>query len=112
MTDKTLPFTKEQLEAIAAKVPTPFHLYDEAAIRRNAKAFYKAFSWVPGGFINYYPVKALPNPYVLAILKSEGLGGDCSSLAELRLCEAVGITGDKIVFTSNDTPASEYQKAN
>jgi diaminopimelate decarboxylase len=111
MTDKTLPFTKEQLEAIAAKVPTPFHIYDEAGMRRNAKAFYQAFSWVPGGFVNYYAVKALPNPYVLEVLKSEGLGGDCSSAAELTLCQAVGITGDKIVFTSNDTPAYEYQKA-
>jgi diaminopimelate decarboxylase len=111
MTDKTLPFTKEQLEAIAAKVPTPFHIYDEAGMRRNAKAFYQAFSWVPGGFINYYAVKALPNPHVLEVLKNEGLGGDCSSAAELTLCQAVGITGDKIVFTSNDTPAYEYQKA-
>lgn len=111
MTDKSLPFTKDQLEAIAAKVPTPFHIYDEAAMRRNARAFYEAFSWVPGGFVNYYAVKALPNPYVLEALKQEGLGGDCSSMAELLLCESVGITGDKIVFTSNDTPAYEYQKA-
>jgi diaminopimelate decarboxylase len=111
MTDKSLPFTKEQLEAVAAQVPTPFHLYDEVAMRKNAQAFYKAFSWVPGGFVNYYAVKALPNPHVIKALKEEGLGGDCSSLAELMLCEAVGITGDKIVFTSNDTPANEYQKA-
>lgn len=111
MTDKSLPFTKEQLEAIAAEVPTPFHIYDEQAMRRNARAFYEAFAWVPGGFANYYAVKALPNPHVLAALKAEGMGGDCSSLAELKLCEAVGITGDKIVFTSNDTPASEYQRA-
>lgn len=111
MTDKTLPFTKEQLEAIAAKVPTPFHIYDETAMRKNARAFYQAFKWVPGGFRNYYAVKALPNPYVLAALEQEGLGGDCSSLAELKLCEAVGITGDRIVFTSNDTPDYEYQAA-
>ncbi len=111
MTDKTLPFTKAQLEAIAARVPTPFHIYDEGAIRANARAFYQAFKWVPGGFVNFFAVKALPNPHVLALLKEEGLGGDCSSLAELRLCEAAGITGERIVFTSNDTPAHEYQEA-
>ena len=111
MTDKSLPFTQDQLTAIAAQVPTPFHIYDEAAMRRNARAFYKAFDWVPGGFMCYYAVKALPNPYILELLKQEGLGGDCSSLAELKLCEAVGIKGDKIVFTSNDTPAYEYPKA-
>lgn len=111
MTDKRLPFTKDQLEAIAAKVPTPFHVYDEGAMRKNARAFYDAFAWVPGGFMNYYAVKALPNPYVLEALKEEGLGGDCSSYAELVMCEAVGITDEKIVFTSNDTPAEDYQKA-
>lgn len=111
MTDKSLPFTKAQLEALAAEVPTPFHLYDEAAMRKNARAFYAAFSWVPGGFMNYFAVKALPNPHILAALRAEGMGGDCSSLAELKLCEAVGITGENIVFTSNDTPANEYVEA-
>lgn len=111
MTDKSLPFTLAQLEAINAQVPTPFHLYDENAMRQNARAFLKAFAWVPGGFMNYYAVKALPNPHVLAVLGAEGLGGDCSSLAELKLCEATGITGHRIVFTSNDTPADEYRKA-
>jgi len=111
MTDKSLPFTKAQLEAVAAQVPTPFHLYDEPAMKKNARDFAAAFSWVPGGFRNYFAVKALPNPHVMAALKAEGMGADCSSLGELLLCEAVGITGEAIVFTSNDTPAKEYQKA-
>ncbi|MDX2186121.1 MAG: diaminopimelate decarboxylase [Opitutaceae bacterium] len=111
MSDKSLPFSLNELDAIAAKVPTPFHLYDEQGMRRNAKAFAAAFSWVPGGFKNYYAVKALPNPHVLEVLKQEGMGGDCSSFAELQLCDAVGIRGESIVFTSNDTPAYEYQRA-
>jgi diaminopimelate decarboxylase len=111
MTDKSLPFTKDQLEAIAARVPTPFHIYDEAGMRKNARDFAKAFSWVHGGFKNYFAVKALPNPHVLKVLCDEGMGGDCSSIAELLLCEAAGIKGEAIVFTSNDTPAYEYRKA-
>ncbi len=111
MTDKSLPFTRDELEAIATKVATPFHIYDEAAIVRNARAFYDAFSWVPGGFINYFAVKALPNPHILEILKREGLGGDCSSLAELHLCDAAGMKGETLFFTSNDTPSHEYRKA-
>ena len=111
MTDKSLPFTLAQLESITAQVPTPFHIYDEAGMRKNARAFYQAFSWVPGGFKNFYAVKALPNPYVLEVLRQEGLGGDCSSIAELELCQATGIVGENIIFTSNDTPAYEYQKA-
>jgi len=111
MTDKTLPFSRNQLEAIAAQVPTPFHIYDETAMRANARAFFEAFAWVPGGFINFYAIKALPNPHVIEGLKAEGMGGDCSSFGELKLCEAMGITGENIVFTSNDTPAYEFQKA-
>jgi len=112
MTDKTLPFTKEELEAIASQVPTPFHIYDEAAMRSNARAFYRAFAWVPGGFISFFAVKALPNPHILGLLKADGFGGDCSSLPELLLCQAAGIIGEKIIFTSNDTPGHEYKKAN
>ena len=111
MTDKRLPFTLSQLETIAAQVGTPFHLYDEAAMRANAQAFYRAFAWVPGGFKNFFAVKALPNPYILDLVRQVGMGGDCSSLAELRLCEAAGIRGENIIFTSNDTPAKEFQKA-
>ena len=111
MTEKRLPFTQDQLTAIAAQYPTPFHLYDEAGMRKNARSFYEAFAWVPGGFKNYFAVKALPNPHVLTLLREEGMGGDCSSFAELQLCEAAGIRGENIVFTSNDTPAYEYQKA-
>ena len=111
MTDKTLPFTLAQLEAIAAQVPTPFHLYDEAAIRRNARAFTASFAWAPGGFKSYFAVKALPNPYILELLEKEGFGGDCSSTAELQLCAAAGIRGENIIFTSNDTPAEEYRQA-
>jgi diaminopimelate decarboxylase len=63
------------------------------------------------GFKEYFAVKALPNPFILKILKEEGFGADCSSLPELLLAESVGITGEDIMFTSNDTPAKEYRKA-
>ncbi|MBI9103560.1 MAG: diaminopimelate decarboxylase [Spirochaetales bacterium] len=111
MENKRLPFTKDQLDMIIKKYPTPFHIYDEKAIREKARAFYKAFSWVPGGFKNYFAVKALPNPYIMEILKEEGMGADCSSLPELLLADAVGIEPENVIFTSNDTPASEYIRA-
>ncbi len=111
MTHHHLPFSPDQLATLAARHPTPFHLYDEVGIRKNARAFYQAFAWVPGGFQNYYAVKALPNPHILDLLRDEGMGGDCSSLAELQLCAAAGIRGENIVFTSNDTPAEEYRQA-
>ncbi len=111
--DKSLktPFVnREQLEAIAAVYPTPFHLYDERGIRENARRLYRAFAWNPG-FREYFAVKATPTPAILKILKEEGCGCDCSSLSELLLSERCGITGEKIMFSSNNTPAEEFQTA-
>ena len=111
MSDKTFPFSREKLEEIAAEIPTPFHLYDEKAIRKTARYMNKAFDWVPGGFKNYFAVKACPNPSIMQLLKKEGFGSDCSSLPELEMTDKVGICGADIMFSSNDTPAKEYQRA-
>lgn len=110
MAAKTLPFTRAQLERIAQQYPTPFHIYDEQAIVANVRRLKAAFSWNPG-FREYFAVKACPNPQILALLKAEGIGTDCSSLAELELSARVGITGEQIMFTSNDTPLAEYRRA-
>ena len=110
MADKKLPFTREQIMEIMKKYPTPFHIYDEAGIRNNARLFKKAFGILPG-FKEYFAVKALPNPFMLKILKEEGFGTDCSSYPELLLAEKIGLKGEEIMFTSNDTPANEYKKA-
>ena len=104
------PFvTKDQLEEICKKYPTPFHLYDEAGIRKTARDLYKAFSWNKG-FKEYFAVKATPNPTILKILAEEGCGTDCSSLTELMMSERCGIVGKNIMFSSNDTPAEEFIK--
>lgn len=110
MKNLKLPFNKSQIEAIIKTYPTPFHIYDEKAIRENAKKFYQAFSWADG-FKNYYAVKALPNPYILKLLKEENMGVDCSSITELILSEKVGFKGEEIMFSSNETQAKEYIKA-
>lgn len=110
MAEKKLPFTKEQLEKITENHPTPFHIYDEKAMRANARYFKNAFSWNEG-FKEFYAIKACPNPYLMKILREEGFGIDCSSVAELELARQVGMKGDEIILTSNDTPAYEFQKA-
>ena len=107
---RNLPFTKEKLEEIAAKWPTPFHIYDAKAIRENAKRLKKAFAWNKG-FREFFAVKAAPNPHLMKLLQEFGFGSDCSSMAELVLAEKVGNVGEKIMFTSNDTPAEEFRKA-
>ncbi len=107
---RKIPFDKAKLEKIAAQWPTPFHIYDAKAIRENAKRLKKAFSWNKG-FREYFAVKATPNPHLMKLLKEFDFGSDCSSMAELVLAEKVGNVGDKIMFTSNDTPAEEFRKA-
>ena len=107
---RKLPFDKQKLEEIAAKWPTPFHIYDAKAIRENAKRLKKAFAWNKG-FREYFAVKAAPNPHLMKLLKEFDFGSDCSSMAELVLAEKVGNVGDRIMFTSNDTPAEEFRKA-
>jgi len=105
---KKIPFiTKAQVEEIVKTYPTPFHIYDEKGIRENAKALCEAFSWNKG-YQEYFAVKATPNPFLMQILKEYGCGSDCSSLAELKLSEAAGITGHDIMFSSNDTPLEEF----
>ena len=105
------PFvTLEQLQAITDQYPTPFHLYDEAGIRENARRLKAAFAWNPG-FKEYFAVKATPNPAILKILHEEGCGTDCSSLTELMLSDKCGIRGSEIMFSSNDTPAEEFAMA-
>ena len=108
---KKVPFvTKEKLEEIIREVPTPFHIYDEAGIRRNCEAIQKAFAWNPG-YKEYFAVKACPNPFLIDIMREYGCGCDCSSLTELMLSQASGAVGDDIMFSSNDTPAEEFQYA-
>ena len=108
--NKTPFVTKEQLEEIIKTYPTPFHIYDEKGIRENAKALKEAFSWNKG-FKEYFAVKATPNPYLINILREFGCGTDCSSKTELMLSEAMGLSGSEIMFSSNETPANEYEYA-
>ena len=105
------PFVSlEQLREIVKDYPTPFHLYDEKGIRENARALNRAFAWNPG-FVEHFAVKATPNPQILKILREEGCGVDCSSLTELMMSERCGFQGEEIMFSSNDTPAEEFELA-
>ena len=102
--------TKAQLDEIVKEYPTPFHLYDDKGIRENMMALKEAFSWNKG-FREYLAVKATPNPFLINILREYGCGCDCSSYTELMLSEAIGASGEEIMFSSNETPAEEYKYA-
>ena len=107
---KTPFVSREKLAEITAQFPTPFHLYDEKGIRERARALHEGFSWNPG-FKEYFAVKATPNPAILKILKEEGCGVDCASYVELLMSQKLGFAGQDIMFSSNNTPAEEFQFA-
>ncbi len=102
--------TQKQAEQISQEIPTPFHIYNEAEIRRRVRALQEAFAWNPG-FREYFAVKATPNPSILKILQQENCGVDCSSLTELLMAERTGFRDHEIMFSSNDTPAEDFRKA-
>lgn len=108
--NKTPFVSKAQIEEIVKEIPTPFHIYDEKGIRANAQAMKEAFAWNKG-FKEYFAVKANPNPFLIKILNEYGFGCDCSSKTELMLSKAMGITGSDIMFSSNATPAEEFEYA-
>ena len=107
---KTPFVTKAQLDAITARYPTPFHISNEAGIRENARRLKAAFAWNPG-FREYFAVKATPTPAILKLLHEEGCGCDCSSLTELMLAQRCGVTGEEIMFSSNNTSDAEFHLA-
>lgn len=111
MSEKKPFITLDQAKEIAKRYPTPFHIYDEAGIRRTARELNKAFAWNPG-FKEYFAVKATPNPFILRVLREEGCGVDCSSVTELMLSHASGFSGKEIMFSSNETQGSEFAYAN
>ncbi len=107
---RTIPLSPDQLKELTRSYPTPFYLYDERGIRNTVRELLAAFDW-NDGFREFFAVKALPNLRILQLLHKLSLGADCSSLPELLLAERAGITGEQIMFTSNDTPADEFQAA-
>ena len=84
---KELPVSVEIIKEAVEKHATPFHIYDENKIRENARALTTEFRAYFPEYKNYFAVKATPNPHIMKILKEEGMGMDCSSLAELMLSE-------------------------
>ena len=87
--DKKPFVTLEQLREIERTYPTPFYLYDEKGIRKNAARLKQAF-FLEQGYKEYFAVKATPNPFLLNILKDMGCGTDCSSMTELMMSGHAG----------------------
>lgn len=100
----------QKLPKIIEEFGTPFHVYDEEGIMETCSLVKNSFKDIYG-FQEYYAVKALPNPEIMKTISSQGFGFDCSSTMELELAESVGITGEKVMFTSNNTTQKDFEEA-
>ncbi|MBQ9810174.1 MAG: diaminopimelate decarboxylase, partial [Spirochaetales bacterium] len=107
---KTVPFSLKQVQTWRDRFGTPIYVYDEAGIRNTVSDVQKAFSWNKG-FTECFAVKATPTPAIIRLLASMGCGTDCASISELVISKASGLSGRKIMFTSNETSAEAYKKA-
>ncbi len=105
-----LPFDLKKAEEIIAEFGSPIYLYDEAGIRTSAKTLNKNFAWAKD-YKNYFAVKATPTPAILKLLHEEGMGFDCSSRTELTIMQRMGVSGEDIFFTSNNTPIADFELA-
>lgn len=108
---REIPFSLAQIEALVQEHPTPFYVYDAKGIQSDARRLNDSFQSAGLDHRNFYAVKALPTPGVLKLLTAEGMGADCSSGPELTLAKKVGLSGEDIFMTSNNTPGAEYVRA-
>ncbi|MDD4274045.1 MAG: diaminopimelate decarboxylase [Desulfobacter postgatei] len=108
------PEFKERLSTVVqdavSAFGTPFHIYDETGIIQTCQALNEAFAPIDG-FKEYFAVKGLPNPTVMALLKTQGFGFDCSSVPEIELARKVGSNAEDIMFTSNNTTRRQLKAA-
>ena len=105
-----LPIGLTNAKEIIKEHGSPIYVYDEAGIVRSSKSLTDGFSWSKN-YKNYFAVKATPTPEILNMLHKHGMGFDCSSRTELIIMQRMGISGDDIFFTSNNTPKEDFELA-
>jgi len=107
MIEKTLPFSKEQLESIAEKYGTPVWVTSEAVLKQRMQQMDKAF---PVQKKIFYAIKANSNPHVVQVLKNNAVGGiDAVSKNEVRLALELGFSPEDIIFTGSNPSSDELR---
>jgi len=90
------------LEALADRVGTPTYVYSSATLRRHyglLREACDAHRSALGEALIAFAVKANSNLSVLATLAKFGCGADTVSEGEIRRALAVGIPGERIIFS-------------
>ena len=85
------------LPEIAAAVGTPVYVYSTATLTRHYRVFEEALAGLD--HVICYAMKANSNLAVLRLMASLGAGMDVVSEGEYRRARAVGVPGERIVFS-------------
>lgn len=82
--------------------------YDLDAFRSNCKSLISSF---PSSTLHGFALKAAPFPVLLRQVSHLGIGGECASISELAICQAAGLSSDKIIYDSPAKTNSHLRKA-
>ncbi len=94
--------TTSQCEDIAGRFGTPVYVYDEAALKENAR---KVLDFPrPFGFTGRYAMKACSNAVILQVFHRMGLQMDASSGFEAHRAIRAGIPAENISLSSQELP--------
>jgi diaminopimelate decarboxylase len=94
---------------IAAAVGTPFYVYSTATLLRHYKLFDAALEGLD--HLVCYAMKAASNQAILKTLAQAGAGMDVVSGGEYLRARAVGVPGERIVFSGVGKTAGEMRLA-
>ncbi len=91
---------------------TPLYIVDEFTLRTACRQYRDAFRrYYPGESLVIYASKAWSCLGICAVVKSEGLGIDVVSGAELYTALKAGVSADRIYFHGNNKSARELAEA-
>jgi diaminopimelate decarboxylase len=97
------------LQALARRIPTPFHVYSASAIRQRIEGLRSALVGLDA--LICFAVKANSNIAILQLMAQAGLGADIVSAGELRRSLRAGIAPERIVFSGVGKQADEISEA-
>jgi len=113
-TNKTIPYTLNELNNFATIYNTPYYIYDGNSIRAHANFYMEMFRKYFPNFRQFYAVKANPNPSILQILADCEMDFDCSSPEEIKVVNLINsetFHKKRMIYTSNYTSTEDLNFA-
>ncbi len=101
--------TAARLLDAAAEYGTPLYVYNEERIKAQCRAVTTLFGELPVNWL--YAIKANDNPFIMDLIRSEGIGFDTVSYEEVLLSKAFTSNPAEIFYTENSMSDNEMDAA-